>query len=482
MNMIQRVALGWAILAVLSVAVGAQTLIVQIDLVEDFLERDDTAEGDDGQDDDRGEIGGPEVACSIMQVDASGSLTELVSNAAILSLTGETSAECNDTGLAIAPDGTIYFSEDISHHIFRRTPDGTLSIFVDAADIDVAVGTTSDNDNGMDVGPDGTLFVADEDCDCIYTVSPDGGTLEIIVTEADIGAATGNIESDDRGPLSLCDSGAPVADLDGGLVVAPNGVIYFADDGAGCNPNRPSPSRGGFGFFDSLDSILSATPDGLGGYDVAVVADEDDIFAALPSEFPMGFDACANNFVDLDLDIELGLDGFLYVLEDGTSAPPPQECQRGFLGGLASDDKVLRIDPDSGAVSLVAGASTFGALSGAQGEDQADLEGGIGISGGTLFVGDRVVDQPFNRGLGSNAISTIFEVSTGGAVSVLVSDDDLQSFYGPLYPGRVARLSGGLDTAIMPTALEVPVLDRAGIAAFVALLSLLAFWTTRRRL
>lgn len=110
------------------------------------------------------------------------------------------------------------------------------------------------------------------------------------------------------------------------------------------------------------------------------------------------------------------------------------------------------------------------------------MEGGIGISGGTLFVGDRVVDQPFNRGLGSNAISTIFEVSTGGAVSVLVSDDDLQSFYGPLYPGRVARLSGGLDTAIMPTALEVPVLDRAGIAAFVALLSLLAFWTTRRRL
>ena len=476
---VERGAVVWMLLALLACGVGAQNLVVQVNLEEEGGNEREEVEIEDGEDDDRG-IPMSNEACSILQVGPNGTLTELVSSADILALSGETTANCGDTGLAVAPNGTIYFSEDVSDHIFRRLPDGTLSIFVTEAELDKLVGE-ADSDNGMDVGPDGRLFVADEGCDCIYTVSTDGETLEIIVTETEIGTVTGNIDDDeDRGEPGACTSGPPVADLEGGLVVSPTGVVYFADDGEGCNPDRVPPR--GLNYTNSLDSVLSATPDGKGGYDLAVVADEDDLFASLP--YPDGYGACTNSFANLDLDLELGSDGVLYVLDDRRTAPPPQACEeddRGTLGALVSESKVIRIDSQSGAVSLVAAGADFGALSGAVSE-QANLEGGIGISGSTLYVGDRISDVEVGFRGEPESTSTIFEVSTAGAVSVFVSNEDLQNFYGPRYPGRTARLSAGLDVAPSTSVLEIPVFDRTGAGVFVALLSLLAVWTVRRRL
>lgn len=375
----------------------------------------------------------------------------------------------------MAPDGTIYFSEDQSDHILRRTPTGVLSIFVDEDDIDLLLGLTADSDNGMDLGPDGTLFVADEDCNCIYTVSPDGNTLEIIVTESAMGMVTGNLGTDaKRGQMCI---GEPGADLEGGLVVSPAGVVYFADDGEGCNPARPNP--GGFGF-DSLDSILSATPDGLGGYDVAIVADEDDIFNAAMSVYPPGYAVCGSNFAGLDVDIDLGDDGFLYVLEDSSGAPPPDSCMmaRGGGGGREADDKVLRIDPSTGAVSLLVAASEFGALQGVMGENQADLEGGIAALGDQLFIGDSVSEILNPRG--DEEFDTIFRVGTGGGVSVFVSSDALQEFYGPRYPGLRAELNGGLDGLPGVSVLEIPTSNARGLMLLVGLLGVCGLWVVRR--
>ena len=463
----------------------AQALYVQINLQRESVEEMRNDEDEDAAD-ERGEPSFDE-SCSILEVAEDGTLTEIVSNADILAVTGETVADCGDTGLAVAPDGTIYFSEDESHHILRRTTDGTLSIFVDAADIDTLIGETSDNDNGMDVGPGGTLFVADEDCDCIYTVSPDGNTLEIIVTESDIGTVTGNLS--DFGPGRGSCSGDPAADLEGGLVVSSSGVVYFADDGSGCHPDRPQAGflvRGGFfAPFDSLDSILRAVPDGVGGYTVSIVADEDDIFAAVPSLYPAGFGTCGEDFADLDVDIDLGTDGMLYVLEDGATQLAPSECaERGPLpfNAIESEDKVLRMDPTTGAVSLVASGDAFGALSGPNGEDQADFEGGISYAGGVLYVGDRVQaeDQSQLRGPGPMTLNNIFRVTTSGGVSIHVSRAQLEALYGPLYPDFTPRLSGGMDSIDNVSVLEIPVAGGAGLAALIALLALIGIWTVRR--
>ncbi|MEE8044367.1 MAG: hypothetical protein V3T52_00845 [Thermodesulfobacteriota bacterium] len=46
-----------------------------------------------------------------------GTISEFVSNSQILSTTGLSDADCDDTGLAVGLDGKVYFSEDFSNNI-----------------------------------------------------------------------------------------------------------------------------------------------------------------------------------------------------------------------------------------------------------------------------------------------------------------------------------------------------------------------------
>jgi len=79
--------------------------------------------------------------CSIMQVTPGGVISQFISNAQILAVTGNTEADCDDTGLAIGLDGTVFFNEDTSSNIFMATnPGGVLSIFVTEAELDAVTG------------------------------------------------------------------------------------------------------------------------------------------------------------------------------------------------------------------------------------------------------------------------------------------------------------------------------------------------------
>ena len=485
MSMLPRFALALLAMTALAAPSAAQTVYVHVGL-EGPEGRTSPDGGDLG---DEGGGRGGFSACSVLQIEPDGTLFELVSNAEILAATGETEAACEDTALTVAPDGTIYFAESRSGHILRVSADGVVSVFVEEADIDTLLGVSHSPEGGMDVGPDGTLFVADSNCDCIYSVSPDGQTLDLIVTETAIALETGNRDFVEvgRGQDFEC-TGDPVAALEGGLAVGPDGTVYFTDDGRGCSPGRMDPGsiRGEPTGLDSLAAVLRAVPDGLGGYTVSIVADEDDMFADAPSAFPGGFGDCEVNYVELEFDIDLGSDGFLYVLEGGLAHPAPESCQGGRGAGedpIVADDKLFRIDPDSGSVSLVVDAAAFGALSGAPDPDnQAELAGGIATGGSDLFVGDRVRNsQVGNRGL-TDRIHTIFRVSASGGVSVLLSDEDLQAFYGPRYGGAVAMLEGGLDAGGTPSVLEVPVGGTPWWVLFGALLGVLGLWAVRRNL
>ena len=201
--------------------------------------------------------------CSIVRAQPNGTLSEWVSNAAILAATGEINANCGDTAITAATDGTLYFAEDVSHDVLRVSPAGAVDVFVAQSAIDAVIGTSSDIDNGMVLGTDGNLYAADEDCDCVIRITVPGGAVSIVVTEAAIQAATGS---------------SP--DLEGGLARDTVGNIYLVDD--------------------TTDNLLRRTPAGV----VSIFAPKSAFSAAT-----------GNSGADLDVAIVLG--DFLYVADDG---------------------------------------------------------------------------------------------------------------------------------------------------------------------
>jgi len=203
--------------------------------------------------------------CSIVRVQPNGTVSEWVSNAAILTATGDSNVNCDDTAITAAPDGTLYFAEDISHAILRVSPAGVLDVFVTQATIDAVIGTSSDIDNGMVLGSDGHLYAADEDCDCVIRITVPGGAVSIVVTEAQIDAAIGG-----AGP-----------DLEGGLARDDAGNLYFVDD--------------------TTDVLLKRTPAGI----VSVFA-------------PTSAFTAATGNAGADLDVAIVLGDFLYVADDGS--------------------------------------------------------------------------------------------------------------------------------------------------------------------
>jgi hypothetical protein len=338
--------------------------------------------------------------CSILRVEPDGTLSEWVSNGQILAVTGEADADCDDTGLAVAFDGTLYFSEDTSDSLLRVTPTGVVSLFVSEATLTAATGdSSSDIDSGLIVGSDGNIYAADDDCDCVIRITP-AGVVSVVVTEAEIETATGG-----------------GADLEGGLGRNDAGTLFITED--------------------DTDQIVVVPAGGT----ASVLTSEADILAAT-----------GHGFADLDVGAEL--DGAFFVLDD------------------EDEDSLLRIDPFTGNVTLVA----QGALATATGVP-ADLEGGIATeSGGDLFIGDHGTD------LGGEDRANIVRVTRAGAASIFVSDAEIQSFYSALYPGFDAELEGSMDfqPTPPPAVVEIPTLDGWGQGLLVLLLLGLGVGVLRR--
>ena len=207
--------------------------------------------------------------CSILRVEPDGSLFEFVSFEEIIAVTGETGADCDDTGMVCANNGDIYFSEDFggdgsASKILKATPGGELSLFVSASEIAAVTGSSPDLDNGMAFGPDGNIYTCEERTDSIIKVTVPGGNVSIEITEAQIGAATG---------LNR-------AQLEGGIAIDRDFNFYIAE-------------------ADS-DSVVTCGP---GGVDCRVLTTEDQI-------------KDATNSTNISLDEAVVLGGLLYVVVD----------------------------------------------------------------------------------------------------------------------------------------------------------------------
>ena len=175
-------------------------------------------------------------------------------------------------GVAVGPDGTLYYSEQEQHDVKRRAPDGTTTIFAGTSgaagflgDGGPATAARLNFPGALALGLDGSLFIADENNNRIRRVAPDG-TISTY-------AGTGGTSLVNDGALAT----ATTTPLVRGLAVAPDGTLIFGSnnlvrriDGAGrvstvagySLPNPPGPTPATSAFFSTSVVSVAVEPDG----------------------------------------------------------------------------------------------------------------------------------------------------------------------------------------------------------------------------
>ena len=145
----------------------------------------------------------------------------MVSAAQIQAVTGFSTVNLQG-GIAFDCAGNLYITDnpeggENQDSILVLTPLGDLSIFVSEQEINAATGfNTTDLDTGMTFFGNSLYVNDDGDCDCVLKITLDG-EISVLVSEAQITAATGNGS----------------VDLEGGIAVNQRVEVFIGDNGDG---------------------------------------------------------------------------------------------------------------------------------------------------------------------------------------------------------------------------------------------------------
>ncbi|NIA72030.1 hypothetical protein HBA54_25850 [Pelagibius litoralis] len=230
----------------------------------------------------------------IIHVSGFGVVTLLVSEADVTAVTFEANASFAESGIAAAPDGTIYFTDAVSGDILRLPLGGQVEVFVEAGDITGITGAGSSDPEDLIFAPDGQLYLVDEETNSILRIDPATGNVSSLTSENQlIGLAPFNaidnlgglVASADGTTLylavdgdpvdgivaidvatglpSIVAEGAPFDDIHSFMALAPNGDLIVADnDGAGELLHRVTPD-GTVTTFLSSAQLIAATGGGV---------------------------------------------------------------------------------------------------------------------------------------------------------------------------------------------------------------------------
>ena len=125
--------------------------------------------------------------------------------------------------VAVAPDGALYIADSYNHRVRRVSPDGIITTVAGtgergfSGDDGEAPSAKLNQPEGLAVGPSGTVYIADTWNHRVRKVTPDG-TITTVAGKGSFGF------SGDDGPAKDAQLRYP-----GGVVVAPDGVLYIAD-------------------------------------------------------------------------------------------------------------------------------------------------------------------------------------------------------------------------------------------------------------
>jgi RHS repeat-associated protein len=127
------------------------------------------------------------------------------------------------TGVAVTPDGSFYIADSLNERVRRVGANGIITTFAGtgnaglSGDGGLATLATLRTPSGVAVAPDGSLYILDQGNSCIRRVGPEG----IITTVAGTGVAG---FSGDEGPATQAALNGP-----NGIAVGPDGSLYIAD-------------------------------------------------------------------------------------------------------------------------------------------------------------------------------------------------------------------------------------------------------------
>lgn len=130
-------------------------------------------------------------------------------------------------GIVFAPDGTLYIADTYLDKIWRRTADGTLSVYAGTGvhgfegDLGAATGAQLRYPTSLALDRSGNLFFADTGNNRIRRVDANTGVITTVAGSASIYGYDGDGQLADRALLNL-----PF-----GLAVASNGDVYIGDTG-----------------------------------------------------------------------------------------------------------------------------------------------------------------------------------------------------------------------------------------------------------
>jgi sugar lactone lactonase YvrE len=170
--------------------------------------------------------------------------------------------------LVVGPGGTLYVADTVRDQILERSPGGRFTVVVGngkagyAGDGGPATAAEINGPGGMAVAPDGTLYFADTFNDRLRAVSPTG-TITTVAGDGQYGFVS-------NGAPAL---GAPITPFD--VIVGPDGALYVATEQqvlrlgaggtfsclAGCNRN--SPYAGDYGAGGPAVAGSADGPNGL---------------------------------------------------------------------------------------------------------------------------------------------------------------------------------------------------------------------------
>jgi len=249
---------------------------------------------------------------TIMSVTPGGEVTIAIDRDEITSVTGTSTAGFNNTGLVFDASGNLYFTEDDSNTILKRSSsDGILTVLATEGEIAAAVvaGESLPDPEDLALGSDGMLYVIENETSSILRCNPDTGELSLFVEAQafiDLDGITsvnlhGGLVANDDGTFYVVSYGSPCAifeiSTDGTPTVLVNGSgLGSPDDYAAIGP-------GGDLYVTEEDNnnILRITPEGV----ISIFLYESDITAITGSgsaevEGGIAFDSLGNFYVAED--------------------------------------------------------------------------------------------------------------------------------------------------------------------------------------
>ncbi len=329
-------------------------------------------------------------------------------------VTVEDAAGNEDTAIALditatLADGTtgtgeaaMYVLEEGADDVIKISPDGTVEIVVTEAEIKAATGKSDADldDRGIVVDDDGNIYFTEKDSDSVLMKPADGGDVVVVASKADVMAATGNSSAADPRSLTI--------GSDGKLYIMDNGsdsiVSYDPATETVALAASKSDLQGVSGISKvNLEGGIVATDDG----NLYFVSDAstDAVMSFNIDTGEPGLVAKDGPFHDLDVYMAVAPNGDLIVADD------------------YGNNTIYRVDPDTGEISTFLSEEQIEAAVG----QSVDLEGGISFDAeGNFYLAEENTDGVFKWSVDDASAGTI-DVNSGEA---FVSQADIMAVTG----------------------------------------------------